>query len=98
MRPARLCRARTTPTWFGRAPLHAAAISCCVLPVARTRTCSPRVGVPRLPPAGFKELLLFDQLRGHRIYAHGPGLAFDRDQVDFDQLRIAELRSRLFAD
>jgi hypothetical protein len=36
-RPARLCRARTTPTWFGRAPLHAAVISCCVLPVARAR-------------------------------------------------------------
>jgi hypothetical protein len=24
--------------WFGRAFLHAAAISCCVLPVARART------------------------------------------------------------
>src|SRR5215467_4775593 len=34
MRPARLCRAITTPTWLGRAPLYAAAISCCVLPVA----------------------------------------------------------------
>jgi hypothetical protein len=38
MRPARLCRARAAPTWFGRAPLHAAVISCCVLPVARART------------------------------------------------------------
>jgi len=41
------------PTWFGRAPLHAAVISCCVLPVARTRTRSLRVGGVRLPPAGF---------------------------------------------
>ena len=31
MRRARLYRAMTTPTWFGRAPLHAAAISFCVL-------------------------------------------------------------------
>ena len=38
MRPARLCRARAMPTWFGRAPLHAAVISCCVLPVARATT------------------------------------------------------------
>src|SRR6266446_4711346 len=53
MRPARLCREMTTPTWLGRAPLHAAVISCCVLPVAKARTCSPRVGEVRLPPAGF---------------------------------------------
>src|SRR5438132_2306128 len=53
MRPARLCREMTTPIWFGRAPLHAAVISCCVLPVAKARTCSPRVGEVRLPPAGF---------------------------------------------
>jgi hypothetical protein len=38
MRPARLCRAMAAPTWFGRAPLHAALISCCVLPVAKART------------------------------------------------------------
>jgi hypothetical protein len=38
MRPARLCRASAMPTWFGRAPLHAAVISCCVLPVASART------------------------------------------------------------
>jgi hypothetical protein len=35
MRPARLCRAMAAPTWFGRTPLHAVAISCCVLPVAK---------------------------------------------------------------
>jgi hypothetical protein len=38
MRPARLCREMAAPTWFGRAPLHAAAISCCVLPVASAMT------------------------------------------------------------
>src|SRR5215470_15976063 len=53
MRPARLCRAMAAPTWFGRAPLHAAVISCWVLPVARTRTRSLRVGGVRLPPADF---------------------------------------------
>jgi hypothetical protein len=36
-----------------RATLHAAVISCCVLPSAKARTCSPRVGEGRLPPAGF---------------------------------------------
>src|ERR1700737_701617 len=58
MRPARLCREMTTPIWFGRAPLHAAVISCCVLPVAKARTCSPRVGEVRLPPAGFAVAVL----------------------------------------
>jgi hypothetical protein len=36
-----------------RATLHAAVISCCVLPSAKARTCSPRVGEGRLPSAGF---------------------------------------------
>src|SRR5580704_11949373 len=36
-----------------RAKLHAAVISCCVLPSAKATTCSPRVGEGRLPPAGF---------------------------------------------
>src|ERR1700719_424963 len=49
---ARLCRAMTPPTWFGR-PLHTAVISSCVLPSDKARTCSPRVGEARLPPAGF---------------------------------------------
>src|ERR1700747_799824 len=53
MRPARLCRAIAAPIWFGRAPLHAAVISCCVLPVARARTWSLRLGELRFPPAGF---------------------------------------------
>src|ERR1700758_894651 len=52
MRPARLCRAMAAPTWFGRAPLHPAVISCCVLPVARARTRSLRFDKPRLAPAG----------------------------------------------
>src|SRR6516225_11619695 len=42
----------TTPTWFGRAPLHAAVISCWVLPFAKARTRSPRVEENRFPPAG----------------------------------------------
>ena len=37
----------------GRAALQAAAISCCVLPFANARTCSPRVDAVRLPLAGF---------------------------------------------
>src|SRR5262249_29091490 len=53
MRPAHLWRERAAPTWLGRAPLHAAAISCCVLPVARARTWSPRFNEPRLPPTAF---------------------------------------------
>src|SRR5437764_11293146 len=53
MRPARLCRAIAAPTWFGRAPLHAAAISGCVLPSARTRTRSLRLGELRLGLADF---------------------------------------------
>src|SRR5438094_9659117 len=53
MRPARLCRAMAAPTWFGRASLHAVAISCCVLPVAKARTWSLTLGELRLPPAGF---------------------------------------------
>src|SRR5947209_1455729 len=52
MRPARLCRAMAAPTWFGRTPLHAVAISCCVLPVAKARTRSLRLGELRVP-AGF---------------------------------------------
>jgi hypothetical protein len=57
MRPARLCRAMAAPTWFGRAPLHAAVISCCVLPVASGSTWSPRLDEPRLPPAGLAALM-----------------------------------------
>src|ERR1700730_9967409 len=53
MRPARLCRASAAPTWLGRAPLHAAAISCCVLPVASARIWSPRFDELRLRPAAF---------------------------------------------
>src|SRR5271169_4785834 len=56
MRPARLYRAMAPPTWFGRAPLHAAAISCCVLPFAKASTCSLRVDEVRLPPAGSSAL------------------------------------------
>ena len=52
MLPNRLCRAMA-PTWFGRAPLHAAAICCGVLPVANARTLSPRLGELRLSPADF---------------------------------------------
>src|ERR1700757_1970769 len=52
MRPARLCREMAAPTWFGRAPLHAAVISCCVLPVAKASTWSLRLGELRLPPVG----------------------------------------------
>src|SRR5438045_8884912 len=52
MRPARLCRAMAAPTWFGRTPLHAVAISRCVLPVAKARTRSLRLGELRVP-AGF---------------------------------------------
>ena len=51
IRPARLCRAMAAPTWFGRAPLHAAVISSCVLPIARARTWSPRLDELCLPPA-----------------------------------------------
>src|SRR5260370_36266142 len=53
MRRARLWRERAAPTWLGRAPLHAAAISCCVLPVASARTWSARFDELRLPPAAF---------------------------------------------
>src|SRR3954452_23800149 len=41
------------PTWFGRAPLHAAAISGCVLPSASARTRSLRLGELRLRPVDF---------------------------------------------
>jgi len=37
MRPARLCRESATPTWLARAPLRAAVISCCVLPVTQRK-------------------------------------------------------------
>jgi hypothetical protein len=40
------------PTWFGRAPLHAAVISRCVLPVAKARTRSFKFDAPRLVRAG----------------------------------------------
>src|SRR4051794_17579902 len=53
MRPARLCRATAAPIWFGRAPLHAVATSCCVLPVAKARTWSLRLRELRLPSAAF---------------------------------------------
>jgi hypothetical protein len=33
-----IASAMAAPTWFGRAPLHAAAISCCVLPFAKAST------------------------------------------------------------
>src|SRR5580692_6873338 len=46
-------RAQAAPTWLARAPLHAAAISCCVLPVASARTWSPRFDELCLPPADF---------------------------------------------
>src|SRR5437763_11994697 len=52
IRPARLCRAMAAPTWFGRTPLHAVAISRFVLPVAKARTRSLRLGELRVP-AGF---------------------------------------------
>src|SRR2546423_12847434 len=45
------------PTWFGRAPLHAAAISCCVLPFAKASTWSLRVDEVRLPTAGCSALV-----------------------------------------
>src|ERR1700730_13623143 len=47
MRPARLCREMTTPTWSGRAPLHAAVISCCVLPVAKVAGGGPHDQIHR---------------------------------------------------
>jgi len=53
MRPVRLCRESAAPTWLARAPLHAAAISCCVLPVASARTWSPRFDELCLLPADF---------------------------------------------
>jgi hypothetical protein len=46
IRPARLCRAMAAPTWFGRAPLHVAVISSCVLPVARARRAMPATSSP----------------------------------------------------
>src|ERR1700747_2434800 len=51
MRPARLCLEMAAPTWLGRAPLHAAAISCCVLPLSRARALLLRLGELRLSPA-----------------------------------------------
>src|SRR5215469_10309339 len=57
MRPARLCRAIAAPTWVGRAPLHAAVISCCVLPVAKASTWSSRVGEVRRRAVAFAALV-----------------------------------------
>ena len=37
MRSTRLCRESATPTWLAQAPLDAAVISCCVLPVAQRK-------------------------------------------------------------
>jgi hypothetical protein len=45
------------------------------------------------------ELPLPDLLgREERVHAAGLGFAFDRDEVDLDQFRIVEPRSRLLAD
>src|ERR1700719_2948696 len=46
MRPARLCLEMAAPTWLGRAPLHAAAISLYVLPACKGKNviAEPRCG------------------------------------------------------
>ena len=43
-------------------------------------------------------MLILDPLQEQRIHADGLGLAFDRHEIDLDQFRIAETRSRLLAD
>src|SRR6516164_10741697 len=109
MRPALLCRARTTPTWFGRAPLHAAAISCCVLPVARARTLIPQrrratlasrfsgCGALAPPSSRWSGSLSF---RG-RHFSRGrppsrPALGVTREHT-LGRLQFAELATELFA-
>ena len=49
----------------------------------------------RMPVA---ELPLLDLFGRQRVHPAGPGFAFDRDEVDLDQFRIVEPRSRLLAD
>ena len=39
-------------------------------------------------------MLILDPLRKQRVHADSLGLAFDRDEIDLDQFRIAETRSR----
>src|SRR5437016_11341559 len=46
-------RCTAMPTWFGRSLGHAAYSSCRVLPVAKARTRSPRLGALGLRPADF---------------------------------------------
>ena len=53
IRPARIWRCTAMPTWFGRSLGHAAYSSCRVLPVAKARTRSPRLGALGLRPADF---------------------------------------------
>src|SRR5580693_1372582 len=43
-------------------------------------------------------MLILDPLRKQRVHADSLGLAFDRDEIDLDQFRIAETRNRLLAD
>jgi hypothetical protein len=43
------------------------------------------------------ELGLLDLFRGQRVHPAGLSFAFDRDEVDLDQFRIAEPGSRLLA-
>src|SRR5580704_990157 len=81
MRPARLCRAMAAPTWFGRAPWHAAVISCCVLPVARARTRSLRLDEPRLP-AAFATVVA----RGPRPRAGAAAFVLSMRQSDYAPL------------
>src|SRR6516164_618219 len=50
-RPARMWRCTAMPTWFGRSPGHAAYNSRLVLPLARARTRSPKLGVRAPAPA-----------------------------------------------
>src|SRR5271155_1228412 len=105
MRPARLCRAIAAPIWFGRAPSHAAVISCCVLPVARARTWSLRLGELRLPPAGFA--VVITPTPSGRLCSRGRGLARDRlscpraltvaDEHTLRRLQFAELAGELVA-
>jgi hypothetical protein len=43
------------------------------------------------------ELRLLDLFRGQRVHPAGLSFAFDRDEIDLDQFRIVEPRSRLLA-
>src|SRR5438094_8546319 len=51
IRPARIWRCTAMPTWFGRSLGHAAYSFCRVLPVARRRMGSRRLGALGLRPA-----------------------------------------------